>query len=904
MKERKEIERFFEHSIDMLCIAGFDGYFKVLNRAWEVTLGWSREELLQKPWIEFVHPDDRKDTEQIRSVIVEGREAFQFENRYLCKDGGIKWLSWNSFPYPEDDVMFGVARDITEERLGKEALQAERDRAEMYLDVAGVMFVAIDRDERVTMINRKGCDILGMEREAVVGQNWFEKFIPANQTEATRKVFHKIIRGEISSVEFYENRIVTSQGEERLMAWHNTLLRDQDGNITGTLSSGEDITERRMTEVALLHSEDLMRYVIEHSNSAIAIHDRDLRYLYVSQRYLDQYRIEERDVIGKHHYEVFPDLPQKWRDVHQRALAGEVSGEDEDPYILEDGGIEWTRWECRPWYESDGSVGGIIVYTEVITRQVEEREALRISESRYSALFNQSLEGIFLHDFEGCIIDANQMACTQHGYSRDELLQMTIFDLHPDPLDSPNPNKDEIIKVWKMWPDDRSNSLEATHRRKEGSTFPVKISSGVIRVNNQRLILAVVQDDTERVRHEKTQQILYSIASYSVVSISLEEVLLLVRNELKSLLDTTNFFVALYDPERDTLQKVVFEDQNDRFTEWPAEGTYSGTVVKMGKTLLMNRSQIEQFARDHNLKIVGSMAQCWLGVPLREENRTIGVMVLQSYTDLNAYDESSTRLVEMIAHEVSMVIHRRNMIVELVAAKEKAEESDRLKSAFLANVSHEIRTPMNGILGFLSLLDEPDLDSDARQKYLDIVNKSGERLLSTINDIIEIAKLESGQLDLFFSEVNLTEVMKFHEDFFRQLAEMRGLVLTIKQQLTGTRAIIKSDRNKLGGVLNNLLSNAIKYTEKGSVEFGNFLDDGMLVFYVKDTGRGIAAEHQRAIFDRFFQSNISITRKNEGSGLGLSIVRAYAEVMGGKTWVESETGKGSTFYFSIPYVPV
>ena len=126
---------------------------------------------------------------------------------------------------------------------------------------------------------------------------------------------------------------------------------------------------RKRAEDALAHSHDLMRYVLEHNRSAVAVHDRDLKYIYVSQRYLQEYNVTEHDVIGKHHYAVFPDLPQKWRDVHQRALAGEISSAEDDPYEREDGTVDWTRWECRPWYEADGSVGGFIIYTEVITER-------------------------------------------------------------------------------------------------------------------------------------------------------------------------------------------------------------------------------------------------------------------------------------------------------------------------------------------------------------------------------------------------------------------------------------------------------------------------------------------------------------------------------------------------------
>jgi len=140
---------------------------------------------------------------------------------------------------------------------------------------------------------------------------------------------------------------------------------------------------------ALSHSHNLMRYVIEHSRSAIAIHDRSLNYVYVSKQYLLDYKISEDNVIGRHHYEVFPDLPQKWRDVHQRVLAGEVLSAEDDPYVRADGSVDWTRWECRPWYEADGSIGGIIVYTEVITRQKQVEEALKQSLQEKEALLQE-----------------------------------------------------------------------------------------------------------------------------------------------------------------------------------------------------------------------------------------------------------------------------------------------------------------------------------------------------------------------------------------------------------------------------------------------------------------------------------------------------------------------------------
>ncbi|MBN2638110.1 MAG: response regulator [Bacteroidales bacterium] len=236
---------------------------------------------------------------------------------------------------------------------------------------------------------------------------------------------------------------------------------------------------------------------------------------------------------------------------------------------------------------------------------------------------------------------------------------------------------------------------------------------------------------------------------------------------------------------------------------------------------------------------------------------------------------------------------------EFFAAKEKAEESDRLKTAFLANMSHEIRTPMNGILGFTDLLNDPCFTGEEKQNFISIIQKSGQRMLNTVNDLIDISKIETGQMTLVFNQINILEKVHTLFYFFEPEAKEKGIELILNCNLAPEMGVIKTDTSKFDSILTNLIKNAIKYTDSGSVEVGCSRSLNTISFYIRDTGIGIPANRHQAIFKRFEQADINDKRAFEGSGLGLTIVKAYVEMLGGNIWLESEEGKGSTFYFTI-----
>jgi signal transduction histidine kinase len=265
-------------------------------------------------------------------------------------------------------------------------------------------------------------------------------------------------------------------------------------------------------------------------------------------------------------------------------------------------------------------------------------------------------------------------------------------------------------------------------------------------------------------------------------------------------------------------------------------------------------------------------------------------------------EEKEKRAAELVIANKELIFQNKEKekrAVELIEAKEKAEESDRLKTAFLNNISHEIRTPFNGILGFLSIIQDHDLPDEEREEYICIINQSADRLMNTINEIVEISQIQSGIVKLTVQETNIKKLLDELFDQFNSIAESKGLEFNINNELPNNIASISTDGIKLKTILSNLIGNAMKFTKAGSIDLEIRQKGDYLEFSLKDTGVGISKNNQLVIFERFMQADVSRTREYEGLGLGLSIATAYVKMLGGKIWAKSEEGKGSTFFFTI-----
>jgi len=410
----------------------------------------------------------------------------------------------------------------------------------------------------------------------------------------------------------------------------------------------------------------------------------------------------------------------------------------------------------------------------------------------------------------------------------------------------------------------------------------------------------------ERKRSELLQQVLFSISNAALITRDIEELISIIRSELGKLLDTRNFYIAFYDEFSDTLSTPYVEDEKDDLSIWPAAKSLTGYVVKNKTKLLVKREEIDEMISRGDIELIGARCQVWLGVPLEVDGQVLGAFVVQSYDNANAYDTKDLDMVEFISHQISISIQRKKSVQDLTKALAKAEESDRLKTAFLQNISHEIRTPMNAILGFSELLNDPDLQSDMRKTYTDIIDKSGNHLLTILEDIINISELEAGKEALRTGKTHLNHILRDMYEQYKIKAAKKNIELKLSASLNDDQTFIITDETKLIQIISNLLNNALKFTTHGHISFGYILKNGMLEFYVEDTGVGVSVDKYNEIFDRFKQVEIVLSNENggRGLGLGLSISKAYVELMDGKIWLKSEPGVGSVFYFSIPYIPL
>jgi len=435
--------------------------------------------------------------------------------------------------------------------------------------------------------------------------------------------------------------------------------------------------------------------------------------------------------------------------------------------------------------------------------------------------------------------------------------------------------------------------------------------------NNNNIIGVIVYytNITETTRSEKTWKILLEIYEKVHQVENIEELIGFIHAQLSKLIDTTNFYVALYDEKNEHYTFPYYIDKYDEINKIEPKSlkkSLTDYVRRKGLPLLLTEFIDSQLIKSGEVEMVGTPSPSWLGVPLKIADKALGVLVVQNYRMKGVFTEKDLDLMAFVSEHIAMALERKRFEQELTqnaadlkVAKEKAEESDKLKSAFLANMSHEIRTPLNAIMGFSKLLAKHNLSKNQREEYFTYIENSGNNLLNLINDIIDVAKIEAGQVLIKNEECKLNQVLdEIFNNFNAQKINKDKAHIEIKLNKANENRnfTVIVDTHRFRQIISNLISNSLKFIENGHIDFGySYKDKNSLLFYVEDTGIGIPEDKMDIIFNRFGQIVGSEIRNPGGTGLGLSITKHLIEEMGGEIWFESQFGKGTTFFFTLPF---
>lgn len=606
----------------------------------------------------------------------------------------------------------------------------------------------------------------------------------------------------------------------------------------------------------------VMASMLDVAPNSIIVHDFEGRFLYANKKTFELHGYDESEFMSLSLHEI--DVPESAVKIAERMaiIVEKGEGSFEVAHFRKDKSIlplqvfvAKVNWNGIP---------AILSIATDITERKKFQEEIQLSEEKFQKAFKHNcvLMAISTVD-EGVFLDVNDVFLSTLGYTRKEVIGKSSTALR---IFADKNQRGKIIRSLKK--SGYAHGNEVRIFTKSERVLTGLFSADIIKLKTGPVLLTQMVDITERKNAESA----------------------LIASEIKfkNIINASPMGMHLYELHKDG--NLFFVGANPAANQILGVD-YSRSFGKTIEEVFPGLIGTEIPVRYREAALHGTM---W-----RTEQVDYKDGEISGAFDIFAFQTEPGKMVALF----NEVTQRKHTQEELMKAKEKAEESDHLKTAFLQNMSHEIRTPMNAITGFANLLNNPGLPDEKRQNYTSIIIHSSNQLLSIVNDILTISAIDTQQEKVNIERVCVNQVIADLLTIFRQRAVNRKVTITSKLSLSDKQSEIYTDITKLNQILANLLTNALKFTQEGIIEFGYQLKGKELEFYVKDNGIGIKAEAQDKIFERFRQADMLTNKKYGGTGLGLAISKAFTELLGGRIWVNSKIGRGSTFFFTVPYEP-
>jgi PAS domain S-box-containing protein len=628
-------------------------------------------------------------------------------------------------------------------------------------------------------------------------------------------------------------------------------------------------------QAALRESHGLLRLFIEHAPAAIAMFDREMRYLAVSTRWKQDYHLQ-RDILGRSHYETFPEIPERWKEIHRRCLNGAIEKSDNDRFERSDGSVEWLEWEVRPWFNSAGEIGGIVIFSEDITGRKLSEEALRESEVRMSAIMEGAVEGIITIDDRGSVESMNPMVLKIFGYEAGEVIGRNVKMLMPAPYAEAH---DGYLENYRRSGEKKIIGIgrEVAGLKKDGTVFPMELAVTEVHFDGKRKFAGFLRDVTERK--------------------AAEAALRASEERLRQLLRVLP--VAVYTCDADGL--ITFF--NDRAAElWGCEPRLGNPQDRFdgafrlwwpdGSPLPHERSPMAMMIRDghsiHNQEVTierpdGSRATVVMNIdPTRAPDGSItgAINAFADYTELRRAEAE--------------IAAKSRDLTELKRAEAEIAAKSRDLEMLLYVTSHDLREPLRAIENFSRLIQERYADrmDEKGQDFLQRIIRGAKRLDQLLLDILTVSRAQ--RLELPLEEVSTEDIVR---DVLGRL-ETRIQETGAKVRMQEGLPRLQVDRTWATQAIYNLVVNALKFTRDGEppdVEIAPYFapeDSRAIGIAVCDRGPGVAPEQAERIFDLFQRA---VGREIAGTGAGLAIVKQVGQRHGGDAWLEPRAGGGSKF---------
>jgi PAS domain S-box-containing protein len=798
-----------------------------------------------------------------------------------------------------------IKREISHCSKAYEELLRKEQEIKGILDNIQDAYFRTDNLGILTLVNRAGVDMFGYNSaEELIGQNGSILYYNIEDRENLQKILHE--EGQITN---YIKKGKRKDGSEFWASMNAQVLFDDAGSIIGKEGIIRDISEKKMAIDALIDSETRYRDLTE--SSPIGIFTTDLegvidyenpamrRILGIPEGEVSAtigLRMSELPNIKNTHFSdllqnVSKGIPIKDIDLHFESISG-------SPKIFRINGI--------PIRNNQGTITGNLLIIQDITEQHKTEEALRESRRQFSSLTESSQDPIYLIDQNCRFLYANQSYIKRYDLTLNDIVGKYYNEFHDQNESTDFTEKVNHVVETGEW-------ITYEHFSSIDNSFFIRTLSPVLGIENGFQVTVVSKDITERKKAE--------------------EALIQERKLLRTLIE--NLPNAVFAKDRE-YRKVIVNSQHIESVLGHLDHLGLDTNIDiLGKTdfevfpieLADKFFEEDQLAIRDGISVINNLEfgvsrkgeQIWnlvSKIPLRDSNSEIIGMVgiTTDITELKNAEQkllSQKEILENQNEKYSLLNNQYKKLnldllksnEELLEARIRAEESDRLKTSFLQNMSHEIRTPMNAIMGFSELLPIEFDDKERLEKFAKIIHQRSSDLLDIINDILDISKIESGKLPVNLEKFSLKPIFQeleatFNEYRIRINKEQVQFLLSF--QCNNEVTEIVSDKVKLKQIFINLIGNAFKFTKKGKIEAGiKLTEKNELIFFVSDTGIGIPKEKQELVFERFMQINDKTASVSGGTGLGLSIVKGLINLLGGKIWLESKPGTGSTFFFTV-----